>query len=87
MVNWFHSKLFQEMNNGGYLKLDDKKIRLTLAGSIIILSICILFAASSISSAINHASRNSNDNEYLQYEIDRLNENIKNLVKTLQENQ
>lgn len=67
--------------------MDDKKIRLTLAGAIIILSICILFAASSISSAINHASRNSNDNEYFQYEIDRLNENFEDLVKTLQENQ
>ena len=67
--------------------LDDKKIRLTLAGAIIILSICILFAASNISSAINHASRNNNDNEYLQYEIDRLNESIENLVKTIQENQ
>ena len=67
-------------------KLDDKKIGLTLAGSIIILSICILFAASSISSATRDSSSNQ-VNTYYENHIDSFNEKFENLVKTLQENQ
>lgn len=55
---------------GGYT-LNEKTMRLSLTGAIIILSIAILFSASQISSAIKDSSSNSNntDIEHNRYEM------------------
>jgi hypothetical protein len=66
--------------------LNEKKIRLSLTGSIVILSICILFSAFTISSAIRDLARNKTDNGTYDYELNRFNENFEELIKTLQEN-
>jgi hypothetical protein len=66
--------------------LNEKKIRLSLTGAIVILSICILFSAFTISSAIRDLARNNTDNGTYDYEINRFNENFEELIKTLQEN-
>jgi hypothetical protein len=66
--------------------LNEKKIRLSLTGAIVILSICILFSAFTISSAIRDLARNNTYNGTYDYEINRFNENFEELIKTLQEN-
>jgi hypothetical protein len=70
----------------GGIELNEKKIRLSLTGAIVILSICILFSAFTISSAIRDSARNNTDNGTYDYEINRFNENFEELIKTLQEN-
>ena len=66
--------------------LNEKKTRLSLTGAIIILSICLVFSAFTISSAIRDLSRNSVDNETYKYELERYNENFEELIKILKEN-
>ena len=66
--------------------LNEKKPRLSLTGAIVILSICILFFAFTISGAIRDSTRNNTDNGTYEYELNRFNENFEDLVKTLQEN-
>lgn len=68
------------------IELNEKKIRLSLTGAIVILSICILFSAFTISSAIRDSARNNTDNGTYEYELNRFNENFEELIKTLQEN-
>ncbi len=70
----------------GVAILDEKKPRLSLTGAIVILSICILFSALNISSAIRDLSRGNVDNGNYGYEISRFNENFEELIKTLKEN-
>ena len=65
--------------------LNEKKSRLTLTGAIIILSICILFTAFTISNAIRDLSRNNIDTGIYEYELNRFNENFEELIKTLKE--
>lgn len=65
-------------------RLNEKKVRLSLTGAIIILSISILYAASQISSAIRDSSVNTNDS--YDYELSRFNDNFEELLKTLQKN-
>lgn len=65
--------------------MSEKKPRLSLTGAIIILSICILFSAFNISSAIRDASRNNQNNGINEYELNRFNDNFEELIKTLQE--
>ncbi|MGM0844961.1 MAG: hypothetical protein ACQEUT_08285 [Bacillota bacterium] len=65
--------------------MSGKKPRLSLTGAIIILSICILFSAFNISSAIKEASINNSNNGINDYEINRFNNNFEELIKTLQE--
>ncbi|MEH7237667.1 hypothetical protein [Bacillus sp. JJ1562] len=66
--------------------MNEKKMRLTLTGAIVILSICILFASFTISSAIRDSTRNNTDNGAYTYELDRFNKNFEELIKILQEN-
>ncbi|WP_142385671.1 hypothetical protein [Metabacillus schmidteae] len=66
--------------------MNEKKPRLSLTGAIVILSICILFSAFTISSAIRDSTRNNSDNETYEYELNRFNDNFEELIKTLQEN-
>lgn len=66
--------------------VNEKKPRLSLTGAIVILSICILFSAFTISSAIRDSTRNNSDNETYEYELNRFNDNFEELIKTLQEN-
>ncbi|WP_066160134.1 hypothetical protein [Halalkalibacter krulwichiae] len=64
--------------------MSEKKPRLTLTGAIIILSICIIYAGSTISSAIREAG-NRSDSGINDYELSRFNDNFEELIKTLQE--
>ncbi|KAB2336576.1 hypothetical protein F7731_09415 [Cytobacillus depressus] len=64
--------------------MNDKKIRLSLTGAIVILSICILIAASNISSAIRYLGDNTAKNNN-DYELNRFNDNFEELIKTLKE--
>jgi hypothetical protein len=66
--------------------LNEKKIRLSLTGAIVILSICILFSAFTISSAIRDSANTDNGTYEYGYELNRFNENFEELIKTLQEN-
>ncbi|WP_088104213.1 hypothetical protein [Halalkalibacter urbisdiaboli] len=66
--------------------MSEKKWRLSLPSAIVILSVCILFSAFHISSAIRESSRNSIDNGTYEYELNRFNENVDELIQTLQEN-
>jgi hypothetical protein len=66
--------------------MNEKKPRLSLNGAIVILSICILFSAFTISSAIRDSSRNNTNNGTYEYELNRFNENFEELIKILQEN-
>ena len=66
--------------------LNEKKPRLSLTGAIIILSICIVFSAFTISSAIRDLSRNNIDNGTYEYELERFNGNFEELIKILKEN-
>ena len=70
----------------GGIVLNEKKTSLSLTGAIVILSICILFSAFSISSAIRDSTRNNSGNGTNEYELNRFNENFEELIKTLQEN-
>lgn len=72
------------INYGGII-MSEKKPRLSLTGAIIILSICILFSAFNISSALRDASRNNQNNGINEYELNRFNDNFEELIKTLQE--
>ncbi|MFC0561554.1 hypothetical protein [Halalkalibacter alkalisediminis] len=65
--------------------MSEKKTRLSLTGAIVILSICILFSAFNISSAVRDASRNNPNNGINEYELNRFNDNFEELIKTLQE--
>ncbi|MFZ0444360.1 MAG: hypothetical protein WAM95_06945 [Bacillus sp. (in: firmicutes)] len=64
--------------------MEKKKTRLSLTGAIVILSICILFSAFSISSAIR-ASKETDHGTY-EYELQRFIDHFKELITTLQEN-
>jgi len=55
-----------------------------LTGAIVILGICILFSSFNISSAIRDTSYNNQNNEINEYEISRFNDNLVELIKTLQ---
>jgi len=55
-----------------------------LTGAIVILGICILFSFFNISSAIRDTSYNNQNNEINEYEISRFNDNLVELIKTLQ---
>ena len=66
--------------------MSEKKPKLSLTGAIVILSICILFSAFIISSAIRDSSRVNVDNGTYGYEINRFNENFEELIKTFQGN-
>ncbi|KHF39267.1 hypothetical protein [Halalkalibacter okhensis] len=66
--------------------MGEKRPRLSLPGALVILSICILFSAFNISSAIRESSRNQMNNGMVEYELSRFNDNIEDLIKTLQEN-
>jgi hypothetical protein len=70
----------------GGIMLNEKKPRLALTGAIVILSLCILISAFSISNAIRESSRNNSGNGTYEYELNRFNENFEELIKTLQEN-
>ncbi|MFC0561904.1 hypothetical protein [Halalkalibacter alkalisediminis] len=65
--------------------MSEKKQRLSLTGAIVILSICILFSAFNISSAIRDASRNNPKNGINEYELNRFNDNFEEFIRTLQE--
>ncbi|MEC1759858.1 hypothetical protein [Schinkia azotoformans] len=67
--------------------MGENKPRLSLTGAIIILSICILFSAFTISSAIRDLKSNNTSNGTYEYELNRFNENFEDLVKILQEKQ
>ncbi len=67
-------------------RLNEKKVRLSLTGAIIILSISILYSASQISSAIRDSSVNTNGSYDYDYELSRFNDNFEELLKTLQKN-
>ena len=79
------NKQFKKYLLGGSI-LGEKKPRLSLTGAIVILSICILFSASTISSAIRDSTINNTGNRALDFELNRFNENFEELIKTLQEN-
>ena len=64
--------------------MNEKKPRLSLTGAIVILSICILFSAFTLSSAIRDSKET--DNGDFEYELQRFNDNFEDLIKTLQEN-
>ena len=64
--------------------MGEKKPKLSLTGAIVILSICILFSAINISSAIRDSSMNNAGNVSYDYEINRFNENFEELIKILQ---
>ena len=64
--------------------MNEKKPRLSLTGAIVILSICILFSAFTLSSAIRDL-KETNDGNF-EYELQRFNDNFEDLIKTLQEN-
>lgn len=64
--------------------MSEKKPRLSLTGAIVILSICILFSAFNISSAIRDASRNHPNTGVNEYELNRFNDNFEELIRTLQ---
>ena len=64
--------------------LNEKKPRLSLTGAVIILSICILFSAFTISSAIRDSKET--DHGTYDYELQRFNDNFEELITTLQEN-
>lgn len=66
--------------------MNEKKPRFSLTGATIILGICILFAATTISNAIRDLSTNSMDTGIYEYELNRFNENFEELIKTLKEN-
>ncbi|WP_077618250.1 hypothetical protein [Bacillus sinesaloumensis] len=66
--------------------MNEMKPRLSLTGAMVILSICILFSAFIISSAIRDSTRNNSGNGTYEYELNRFNENFEELIKTLQEN-
>ncbi|HSO56915.1 MAG TPA: hypothetical protein VLQ66_01655 [Paenisporosarcina sp.] len=65
--------------------MNDQKIRLSLTGAIVLLSLAILFAGSQISSAISDASSN---NQYsgIYNELGSINENLITLIETLKDN-
>jgi len=65
--------------------LNDQKIRLSITGAIVLLSLAILFAGSQISSAIRDASSN-NQNSDIYNELSRINENLITLIETLEDN-
>lgn len=65
--------------------MNEKKIRLSLTGAIIILSVSILFSSFQISSAIMNASNNNINHNYLS-ELSRFNDNVEELIKALQKN-
>jgi hypothetical protein len=65
--------------------LNEKVHKLSLTGAIIILSICILFSAFSISDAIRDSSSNNVENVNYEFQISKINENFEELIKTLQE--
>lgn len=64
--------------------MNEKKPRLSLTGAIVILSICILLSAFTLSEAI----RDSKDIDHgdVEYELQRFNDNFEELIKTLKEN-
>ena len=64
--------------------MEKNKPRLSLTGAIVILSICILFSAFTISSAIRDSKET--DHGTYDYELQRFNDNFEELIKTLQEN-
>ncbi|KAB2333367.1 hypothetical protein F7731_16065 [Cytobacillus depressus] len=64
--------------------MNDKKIRLSLTGAIVILSICILISASNISSAIRYLGDNTANNNN-DYQLSRFNDNFDELIKALKE--
>ncbi|MGM0890299.1 MAG: hypothetical protein ACQEW5_25930 [Bacillota bacterium] len=64
--------------------MNDKKIRLSLIGAIVILSICILISASNIASAIRYLGDNT-ANTNNDYELGRFNDNFEELIKILKE--
>ncbi|RLL48389.1 hypothetical protein D8M04_03760 [Oceanobacillus piezotolerans] len=63
--------------------MSEKKRRLGLPGAIVILSVCILFSASVISSAIRDSSNNGDMNEF---ELNRFNDNFEELISTIKDN-
>ena len=65
--------------------MNDQKIRLSITGAIVLLSLAILFAGSQISSAIRDASSN-NQNSDIYNELSRINENLITLIETLEDN-
>ena len=70
----------------GGVVLNEKKVKLSLTGAIVILSICILFSAFTISSAIRDSTISNTDSGTYDYELNRFNENFEELIKILQEN-
>lgn len=64
---------------GGYT-LNEKTMRLSLTGAIIILSIAILFSASQISSAIKDSSSNSNNTDVEQNRYEMISPNDSNII-------
>jgi hypothetical protein len=65
--------------------LNDQKIRLSITGAIVLLSLAILFAGSQISSAISDASSN-NRNSGIYNELRIINEKLEALIETLNDN-
>ncbi|MCD8510081.1 MAG: hypothetical protein LRY73_09580 [Bacillus sp. (in: Bacteria)] len=67
--------------------MEDKKPRISMTGAIIILSISILFAASTISSAIREASRNNVDHGqyHVQYlhQLEMFNSNFEEYLRDI----
>ena len=64
---------------GGYT-LNEKTMKLSQTGAIIILSIAILFSASQISSAIRDSSSNSNNTEDEQNRYEMISPNESNII-------
>lgn len=69
--------------------MGEKRPRLSLTGALVILSICILFSAFTISSAIRDLSRHNENNVIYEYEyqMDRFNDNFEELIKALENNE
>ncbi|MGB2992624.1 MAG: hypothetical protein WBB47_08330 [Paenisporosarcina sp.] len=65
--------------------MNDQKIRLSITGAIVLLSLAILFAGSQISSAISDASSN-NRNSGIYNELRSINEKLEALIETLKDN-
>jgi hypothetical protein len=80
------SDKFSAIEKGGVI-LEEKKFRLSVTGAVVILSLCILYAGSNISSAIRDVKLIEQSNETYGYELTRMNELLEELIVTIKENQ
>ncbi|TYS14151.1 hypothetical protein FZC78_20130 [Rossellomorea vietnamensis] len=60
--------------------MDEKKRRLSLTGAIVILSICLLVSAFTISSAIRDSSRDGSPEPEEQYRYEFISANEQNVI-------